>query len=108
MEVRGLIRPAVSKGIKSQGFIFYLADHPQDELRWKSGEQETAYRHYVVWQGEQFAVQIPALFSPQEPANRLFPPQRVLDQVLELINSDELKDIWKEDETTPGSEEAIG
>ena len=41
MEARGLIRAAVSKGIKSQGFIFYLADHPDDENRWKGGDQET-------------------------------------------------------------------
>ncbi len=33
METRGLIREAVSRGVKSQGFIFYLADHPEDELR---------------------------------------------------------------------------
>ena len=28
MEARGLIREAVSRGPKSQGFLFYLADHP--------------------------------------------------------------------------------
>jgi hypothetical protein len=28
MERRGLIREAVSRGVKSQGFLFYLADHP--------------------------------------------------------------------------------
>ena len=39
------------------------------------------------------------LFSPHDPANRLFPPQRVLDEVLDLLNSEELQDIWAEDET---------
>src|SRR5262249_10983545 len=40
MEERGLLkiggrnRPAVSQGIKSQGFIFYLADHPEEEKLW--------------------------------------------------------------------------
>src|SRR5215813_13969904 len=33
MEARGLIREAVSRGLRSQGFMFYLADHPEDEQR---------------------------------------------------------------------------
>jgi hypothetical protein len=99
MEVRDLIRTAVSKGIKSQGFMFYMADHPADENHWKGGQQELAYRHFLLWLGGTFANEIPALFSPHDPANRLFPAQRVLDQVLELINGDELKNIWEQDET---------
>ena len=99
MEVRDLIRTAVSKGIKSQGFMFYMADYPEDENLWKSGQQELAYRHFLLWLGGTFANEIPALFSPRDPANRLFPPQRVLDQVMELINGNELKDIWSQDET---------
>src|SRR5207253_3378932 len=39
------------------------------------------------------------LFSPHDSANRLFPPYRVLEQVLELLNSEELKEVWGEDET---------
>jgi hypothetical protein len=39
------------------------------------------------------------LFSPNDLANRLYPPQRVLDEVLALINSEELAGIWTEDET---------
>jgi hypothetical protein len=99
MEVRGLIRAAVSKGIKSQGFMFYMADHPEDENLWKGSQQDVAYRHFLLWLGGSFVNEIPALFSPDDPANRLFPPQRVLDQVLSLINGDELNDIWAEDET---------
>ena len=99
MEVRGLIRAAVSKGIKSQGFMFYMADHPDDEKRWKGGEQGPAYRHFLLWLGGTFAHEIPALFSEHDPANRLFPSQRVFDQVLEFVNAEELKDIWAEDET---------
>ncbi|MFN4260792.1 MAG: hypothetical protein ACK4RK_15965 [Gemmataceae bacterium] len=43
--------------------------------------------------------EIGVLFSPTDPANRLFPPQRMLDDILALLNSDALKDIWAEDET---------
>lgn len=99
MEPRGLIREAVSRGLDSQGFKFYLAYHPDDERLWSTGQQELAYRHFLVWQGEQFADEISVLFSPYDPANFVFPPQRVLDQVLDLINSAELADIWTADET---------
>src|SRR5205823_7966960 len=58
-----------------------------------------AYRHFLGWLGVLLSEEIGVLFSPTDPANRLFPPQRVLDEVLVLLNSDDLKDIWTEDET---------
>jgi hypothetical protein len=99
MEKRALIREAVSRGMKSQGFPFYLAKHPDDEKLSSGGKQDVAYRHYLESVAASFANEIGALFSPDDPANRLFPPQRVLEQVFELINGDDLKDIWTEDET---------
>jgi hypothetical protein len=38
MEQRRLIREAVSRGLNSNGFKFYLAEHPTDEALWSSGE----------------------------------------------------------------------
>jgi hypothetical protein len=99
LEQRKLIREAVSRGIKSNGFLFYLAEQEEDQARWSGGQPDIAYRHYLQWLGGTLSDEIGILFSPDDPANRLFPPQRVLDQVLALINSDELKDIWREDET---------
>jgi hypothetical protein len=99
MEARGLIREAVSRGVKSQGFLFYLADHPDDEKLHKSGRQDEVYRHFLDWLGGTLSEEIGALFHPNDPANRIYPPQRILDAVLALINSDELKTIWTEDET---------
>ena len=105
MEVRDVyvggqkFREAVSKGLKSQGFLFYLADHPVDEQRYKAGQQEEAYRHFLNWLGGTLSEEIGVLFSPTDPANRVYPPQRVLDDVLDLLNSEELKGIWSEDET---------
>ena len=105
MEVRDVyvggqkFREAVSKGLKSQGFLFYLADHPEDEQRYNAGHQEEAYRHFLNWLGGTLSQEIGVLFSPTDPANRVYPPQRVLDEVLDLLNSEELKGIWSEDET---------
>jgi hypothetical protein len=105
MEVRDVyvggqrFREAVSKGLKSQGFLFYLADHPEDERRFNAGQQEEAYRHFLNWLGGTLSQEIGVLFSPTDPANRVYPPQRVLDEVLDLLNTEELKGIWSEDET---------
>ncbi len=99
MEARGLIREAVSRGLKSQGFMFYLAEHVEDEQLWSGGHQDVAYRHYLEWLGHRFSDEISVLFSPNDPANRLFPAQRVLDQILELVNGEDLAGIWEEDET---------
>ncbi len=99
METRGLIRESVSRGLKSQGFLFYLADHPEDETLWSGGQPERAYRHFLTWLGGTLSQEIGVLFSPDDPANRLLPPQRVLDQTLDRLNSADLAAIWAEDET---------
>lgn len=99
MEQRKLIREAVSRGVQSRGVEFYLVDHPEDARLFDTGDQETAYRHFLSWQAQQFEDEIAVLFSSSDPAEVVFPPQRVLDDVLGLINSEELSVIWTEDET---------
>lgn len=99
LERRRLIREAVGRGLDSNGFKFYLADHPEDEKLWTSGQQDVAYRHFLEWIGGTLSEEIGVLFSPTDPANRLFPPQRTLDAVLDLINREELKAVWDEEET---------
>jgi hypothetical protein len=98
LEQRKLMREAVGRGLRSNGFLFYLRDHPEDEQLWSGGKQEDAYRHFLLWLADSLSQEVGALFSPHDPANRLFPPHRVLEDVLELINGDELRDVWGEDE----------
>jgi hypothetical protein len=92
-------REAVSRGQRSQGFMFYLADHREDKQLFQTGQQDVAYRHFLDWLGGILSEEIGVLFSPSDPANRLYPAQRILDEVLALINSEELAVIWTEDET---------
>jgi hypothetical protein len=99
MSQRGLMRDAVGKVLKSSGFLFYLADHPEDEALYNGGEQETAYRHFLEWLNGKLSEEISVLFSLQDVASGLFPPHRVLESVLELLNNEDLKPIWAEDET---------
>jgi hypothetical protein len=92
-------RDAVSRGVNSNGVKFYLADHPDDERLFNTGHQDLAYRHFLDWLGGLLSEEIGVLFNPNDSANRLYPPQRVLDDVLALINDEELAGIWAQDET---------
>ena len=92
-------REAVSRGINSNGFKFYLADHPEDERLFNTGKQDLAYRNFLDWLGGLLSEEIGVLFNPNDPANRLYPRQKTLDELLDLINDEELLGIWEQDET---------
>jgi hypothetical protein len=103
-------REAVSRGFNSNGMKFYRADHPHDLRLFETGQQETAYRHFLDWLGAALSEEIGVLFNPNDPANRLYPRQRTLDEVLDLLNGGGIKaeetelgeawpKIWSQDET---------
>src|SRR5271157_4877018 len=92
-------REAVSRGLNSSGLKFYWAEHPDDERRFNTGQQDIAYRHFLNWLGGQLSEEIGVLFNPNDPANRLYPRQKTLDDVLALLNDEELAGIWSQDET---------
>jgi hypothetical protein len=103
-------REAVSRGINSNGVKFYLADHPEEERLFNTGQQDVAYRRFLDWLGGLLSDEIGVLFNPNDPANRLYPRQATLDEVLELLNGggirpDEIAlktewpNIWVQDET---------
>jgi len=96
-------REAVSRGIKSNGFLFYLGmeGHEADERLYSTGQQEIAYRHFLDWLGGLLSDEIGVLFNPDDPANRLYPRQKTLEAVLDLLNGGgikpeeiELKEAW--------------
>jgi len=99
MAQRGLMRDPVGKGLKSSGFLFYLADRPEDEALYNGAQADLAYRHYLEWLNANLSEEIDALFSEEDLASALFPPYRTLEAVLEKLNQEELKGIWAEDET---------
>lgn len=103
-------REAVSRGVNSNAVKFYLADHPDDERLFNTGHQDAAYRHFLDWLGGRLSNEIGVLFSPTDPANRLYPRQATLEEVLDLLNDGGIKaeeaelrrewpTIWSQDET---------
>jgi hypothetical protein len=92
-------REAVGRGVNSNGVKFYLAEHPNDERLYNTGHQDVAYRHFLDSLGGLLSEEIGVLFNPNDSANRLYPTQKVLDEVLALLNDEELAEIWAQDET---------
>ena len=103
-------RESVSRGVNSNGVKFYLAEHEEDERLFNTGQQYIAYRHYLDWLGGALSDEIGVLFNPNDPANRLYPRQKTLDEVLDLLNGGGIKaeetnlheqwpKIWSQDET---------
>ena len=79
MEARKLIRGTLDKGTDSNAFKFYLADpeHAADLALYQSGDVDTTYRHFLLWQSGQIAQEIRVLFDPDNLPSRLFPvPER--------------------------------
>lgn len=101
LESSKLIREAVGRGPDSNGFKFYLADHPADEARWRAGETERAYAHFLRWQAGEIAREVPVLFDPESLPSFLFPRQAILGQVLGMLNDPALTPAW-------GAEETVG
>jgi hypothetical protein len=93
------IYDVVGKGVHSKLVQFYLADRPDQQRAFDEGKQDVVYRRFLDWLGGRLSEEIGVLFSPHDPANRLYPPQRVMDGVLALLNDEALAEIWAQDET---------
>jgi hypothetical protein len=98
---RKALRETIGHGAESRGFKFYLADHPAEETLWKTGRQDEAYRHFLLWQSGQLDKEIGVLFDPDDLASRVFPRPPALKEVLVALNDAELVPVW-------AHEEAIG
>jgi hypothetical protein len=96
---RKVVRETVGQGLKSRGFIFYLADHPDDEQLWKTGRQYDAYRRFLLWQCERLNQEIGVLFDPDDLASRVFPRAKALDAVFTILNAPELASVWAHEAT---------
>ncbi len=99
LETRKHMREAVGRGLQSTGFKFFLAQHDESEKLWSGGQQELAYRNYLVWLSTSLADEVGPLFSADDPANRLFPSHATIMAVLDELNAPALAQVWNEDET---------
>lgn len=104
-EERNIIRESIRQGYNSEGFLVY------DELTGgaKTAELFTRYRWYIGHVFDELAIDLPAVFDRFSPYALLFPSERVLLEMLDIIDDEEIQmyreaghqpmNLWKEDET---------
>lgn len=104
-EERNIIRESVRKGYNSEGFQVY------DQLTGgaKTAEQFTRYTWYIGHVFDELAIDLPAVFDRFSPYALLFPSEKVLRELLDIINDEDLNiyreaghqpiNLWVEDET---------
>ena len=104
-EERNIIRESIRRGYNSEGFLVY------DQLTGgaKTAEQFTRYTWYIGHVFDELAIDLPAVFDRFSPYALLFPSEKVLLELLEIINDEDLNiyresghqpiNLWTEDET---------
>jgi hypothetical protein len=104
-EERNIIRESIRNGYNSEGFLVY------DQLTGgaKTADQFTRYKWYIGHVFDELAIDLPAVFDRFSPYALLFPSERVLVDLLAIINDEELIlyretghqpiNLWREDET---------
>ena len=65
--------------------------------------RDRAYRHFLLWQYGELAKEVRVLFDPDSLPSRLFPRPKILRQLIDKLNAEDLKEAWK-----AGNEETIG
>ena len=92
MEARELVRPCVSDGLESAGFLEFTT-----VAEGLLAEQESNYQLFLETFFEDLSRELRALFDPRDPASLLWPKRIALLELLEILNIPELKDLWIDD-----------
>ncbi|MCI0601820.1 BREX-1 system adenine-specific DNA-methyltransferase PglX [bacterium] len=115
LEGRKLLPGTINKYHDSNAFKKYLGsgDHDQDLKLYEAGStpvddlsegpRDKAYRHFLLSQYATLASEIRVLFDAGNLPSRLFPRPKILRQLIDELNREDLKEAWE-----PGNEETIG
>ena len=104
-EERELILPSVGNGFASAGFAAY--DYIAQQLQLPQYER---YKMYIQSVFDELSIELPSVFDRYSPYGLIFPDEQTLMQLFDLLNSNDLKgwydeqnnitvNFWKEDET---------
>jgi len=93
-EARGFLIESLARGYSSKGFRLY-----QRVAGTGLGETGDVYRTYLFSLFDEFSLDLKVLFDRFTPFGRLFPREKALLDLLELINHHEIEPLWAEDET---------
>lgn len=93
MEARELVRPCVSGGLESAGFLEFTA-----VAQGLLADQESSYRLYLETIFEDVSRELRPLFDPRNLASLLWPKRAALLELMGILNRPELDELWSEDE----------
>ncbi|WP_189524939.1 Eco57I restriction-modification methylase domain-containing protein [Nostoc sp. 'Peltigera membranacea cyanobiont' 232] len=93
-EERNLVIECVRKGMESDGFRLF-----ERLANGSLGSRYETYRVFVESIFDELAVDLGVLFDRTTPQSTIFPSDRVLTDVFDLLNDAILRRIWTEDET---------
>ena len=94
LEARGLVQECISRGEQSAGFkefcglapgLVQLPDH--------------GYRLYIESLFDELSTEVKVLFDRRDPHSVLWSSRATFEGLLDILNADELADVWGEDET---------
>lgn len=104
-EERNIIQESIRKGYNSEGFLVF------DQLTGgaKTADQFTRYKWYIGHVFDELSIDLPAVFDRFSPYALLFPSERVMLDLMSIINDEDLNiyrekghqpiNLWIEDET---------
>jgi hypothetical protein len=94
LEPRGLVKECISRGENSIGFTEFCGLAPA--LKTADG---AGYRFYIESIFDELSTEVKVLFDRRDPAAVLWPKKATFDEILEILNGADLKEVWEEDET---------
>ena len=95
LEARELMQECITKGEQSSGYREFCGLAPGLLLLPDSG----GYRLYIESLFDELSTEVKVLFDRRDPASVLWPKRSTFEQLLEVLNSVELADVWGQDET---------
>lgn len=93
-EVRGVIPPAVSAGLDSEGFQVYALSVGGSTL-----PRYEWYQEYLNAVLDELSIELPVLFDRYRSDGLIIPREQAFMALLDAVNAEELGDVWSQDET---------
>ena len=94
LEARELVQECISRGDSSSGFSEFCGLAPAIKIANGAG-----YRLYIESVFDELSTEVKVLFDRRDAASVLWPKKAAFDELLAIMNGDELKNVWNEDET---------
>lgn len=95
LEARDLLQECITKGEESAGYREFCGLAPGLALL----NDSAGYRLYIESLFDELSTEVKVLFDRRDPSSALWPKRGTFDQLLEVINSPELRKVWGDDET---------